>query len=103
MPVIPTPIAARADCMAAPAITRATSSETAPFSAISSAGTPSRSAFAALLYVITPRSKYALEPGTSVSRAESWPPVHDSATAIVRRCSFSSAATTCGRSLPSSL
>ena len=56
-------------------------------------GTPSCCCLAEFAYATNPPSTYAEEPGRSVSRPESRPAVHDSATAMVRPRRSSSSAT----------
>ena len=76
------------------AIARATGSLTAPCSAISAGSTPRRFTFDSFEYVTTDSSSTAETPGTSVSRCEISPPVHDSATASVVFVPISVRATT---------
>src|SRR5207342_96912 len=61
------------------AIAAATSAETAPCSAINSSATPSWPTLTSSAYAITEPAKTSLDPGTSVRRAATSPPVHDSA------------------------
>ena len=77
-------------CSAPSAMARATSSLTAPATEISSAETPNVRVFASLEYVTFPSINTAEDPGTSVTRFASNPPVHDSAVAKVATFAFRS-------------
>ncbi len=83
-PVTATATSAPRRTRAPVAIAAATSSETAPCSAMSSAGTPSPASFTPFAYATTEPTKTSLAPGTLVSREATMPPVHDSAVASVR-------------------
>ena len=83
MPVMAIARSASKRCRAPLAISAADSAETAPCALSVSWRTPRRFSFAALAYVTTAPRKYSLEPGTSVSMAETRPPVQDSANPIV--------------------
>src|SRR5438132_9792601 len=93
-PVIARPQGAPARSQTERTIASAQGALTAPWVRRISAGTPSSSSFARFEYTSTPRSKYADEPGTFVSRWPRSPPVHDSARARVSRRSRRSRPTT---------
>ena len=65
------------------AIATATCAETAPWASSTSAGTPSSCSLTAFEYATTPPTRYADDPGTSVTTWATRPPVHDSAVATV--------------------
>ncbi len=65
------------------AMARAVSSLTAPYWASSPAGTDNRSILAVFAYATTPPSRTEEAPGTSVTAAQTIPPVQDSAVAMV--------------------
>ena len=81
MPVTDTARSTGACARAPSAIAAATSPLTAPWAAISAAGTPSISVLASFEYVTKPRSTTSDEPAISVSAAAIIPPVQDSAVA----------------------
>ncbi len=82
-PVTATATSAPSRSRAPAAIAAATSADTAPCSAMSSAGTPSPASFTPFAYATTDPRNTSLEPGTPVSRDATMPPVHDSAVARV--------------------
>src|SRR5437762_5946607 len=93
-PVIARPQGAPARSQTERTLASAQGALTAPWVRRISAGTPSSSSFARFEYTSTPRSKYADEPGTFVSRWPRSPPVHDFARAKVSRRSRRSRPTT---------
>src|SRR5213594_1805438 len=101
MPVMASPHGAPARVAIPRAIASAHGALTAPCVVRIDSGTPSSSSFARFEYTRTPRSKYAEEPGTLVSRWPRSPPVHDSATASVSLRSSSMRPTTSSRVSPS--
>ena len=66
---------------------------TAPWSASKPGGTPSWSRFTESLYATIPPRKYSELPDWSVNADPSRPPVQDSATETVSRCSLSAVPT----------
>jgi len=76
-----TPTSVRATRIAPSAMAAATSAETAPCVSRRAGSSPVSSTFARFAYVTKARSSTALTPGASVRRADSSPPVHDSARA----------------------
>ena len=102
IPVIPTPTSAPSATRAPEASASATSDETAPNDAISPGSTPAKATFAAFEYTTSPPSITSEDPGSSVSRPASSPPVHDSATAIVSPADDSSPKTCWSTVVPSS-
>ena len=83
------------------AIARAVCSLTAPYVASVSCGTPSKRSFTQFAYVTQPVSNTAEEPGISVMRFASIPPVQDSAVASFLPA-FLSALTTSSSSVSTS-
>ena len=75
--------------LSAPAAISATvGSDTAPCTSSVAACTPSISRFAALLYVIKPRSNHSELPGTMVTASATQPAVHDSAVTSIQPLAF---------------
>src|SRR6185503_17184058 len=80
-PVTATPTSTASRSLTPVAIASATSAETAPCASIRAAGTPSSAVLTSFPYATIAPAKTSLEPGTSVRRAATSPPVHDSAVA----------------------